>query len=200
MTDQVPSEFRMTVKNVRLAMLSIWRPFKGRQDDESKGPGKYNLKGLLAPTDPQLKLIDALMVKCAKAKWGAKWEATLKALKVADKTCIHNGDAKPEWEGFEGMMYLSAARKSKPPVRNSDASEVTEADGVVYSGCYGDLYIELWAQDNDFGKRINCTLRGVQFRADGDAFTSGGAPPADDGEFEAIAVTDGDTDSDPLAG
>jgi len=58
---------------------------------------------------------------------------------------------------------------------NKDKSPVVEADGVIYSGCYVNAIIDLWAQDNQFGKRINATLLGVQFAYDGDAFASGGS-------------------------
>lgn len=33
-----------------------------------------------------------------------------------------------------------------------------EADGLVYSGCYVNARIELWAQDNANGKRVNAKL------------------------------------------
>ena len=48
--------------------------------------------------------------------------------------------------------------------------------------------IELWAQDNSFGKRVNASLRGVQFLKDGDAFAGGGA--ASDDEFDDLATDD----------
>ena len=40
-------------------------------------------------------------------------------------------------------------------------------------------YVELWAQDNQYGKGVNATLRGVQFYRDGQAFT-GGRPLGED--------------------
>ena len=33
--------------------------------------------------------------------------------------------------------------------------------------------VELWAQDNNYGKRINASLAGVQFAKDGEAFAGG---------------------------
>lgn len=192
MTTETKSEFRFTLKNVRAAMTSVFAPYKG-EDGEG---GKYNIKGLMPPDHPQLPEINALMVRVAKAKWGAKADATLKALRVADKTCIHDGDAKPDWDGFAGNLYIAASSKKAPSVRNRDATVITEADGVFYSGCMCDLYLDLWAMDNQFGKRINCTLRGVQFRANADAF-AGGPPPASDDEYEVIAAPDeaaGDND------
>lgn len=39
--------------------------------------------------------------------------------------------------------------------------------------------VEFWAQDNNYGKRVNATLLGVQFVRDGAAFAGGttGAAP-----------------------
>ena len=53
---------------------------------------------------------------------------------------------------------------------------LTEADGLVYSGCYVNARVELWVQDNANGKRINAKLLGIQFVRDGDAFGAGSAP------------------------
>jgi hypothetical protein len=46
--------------------------------------------------------------------------------------------------------------------------------------------VELWAQDNSWGKRINATLKGVQFYQDGEAFAGGVSASADD--FEDLSV------------
>ncbi|MWN55950.1 ssDNA-binding protein, partial [Escherichia coli] len=48
------------------------------------------------------------------------------------------------------------------------------------AGCYVNAVIDIWAQDNNFGKRINASLGGVQFLRDGDAFAGGGVASADD--------------------
>ena len=40
--------------------------------------------------------------------------------------------------------------------------------------------LELWAQDNNYGKRVNATLMGVQFFRDGDAFAGGGVASEED--------------------
>lgn len=186
---------KMRLNNVRLAFPSIWTPYKGKGET---GNGKFNLKAILPKNHPQIKEVEAMFVALAKEKWGAKWEATLKAIKVADKTFLHNGDAKPEWEGFEGNLYVSCSNKVRPNVFNADKSALTEADGVVYSGCMVNVNIEGWAQDNDYGKRINATLRGLQFNGDNDAF-SGGTAPADADEFDEIAAPDGEA-TDDLAG
>ncbi|MDQ9777799.1 DUF2815 family protein, partial [Acinetobacter baumannii] len=47
---------------------------------------------------------------------------------------------------------------------------------------------ELWCQDNNYGKRINASLRGVQFLKDGEAFAGGGIASEDD--FEDLSAAD----------
>lgn len=185
---------KILLKNVRLAFPAIWTPYKGKGQE---GAGKFNLKAILPKDHPQLKELEAAMVALAKEKWGVKWEATLKAIKVADKTFLHDGDAKPEWEGFEGNLYVAASNKVRPTVFDGLRNPLTEADGVVYSGCMVNVNFEPWAQDNDYGKRINGTLRGLQFAGDNDAF-SGGGTPADADDFDELGNPDGD-DSDPAA-
>lgn len=104
-----------------------------------------------------------------------KIASDLKGAKVGrDKLCLRDGD-EVEYDGYAGHMTLKTSTKKRPLVVNKDKSPLTEQDGVVYSGCYVNALVDLWAQNNQFGKRINSTLLGVQFAGDGEAFASGGS-------------------------
>ena len=98
---------------------------------------------------------------------------------------LHDGDLKSNYDGFPGNLYVSARSTTRPLVINNDKSPLTEQDGKPYAGCYVNASIELWAQDNNYGKRVNASLRGVQFLRDGDAFAGGGAASED--EFDDIS-------------
>jgi hypothetical protein len=85
------------------------------------------------------------------------------------------------------MHNLNASRnedKGPPLLVDRDGTPLSASSGRLYAGCWANVSVEIWAQDNANGKRINCTLRGVQFARDGDAF-GGGAPISDD-EFEPL--------------
>ena len=84
-----------------------------------------------------------------------------------------------------GRRILDVYERGFEVEEKEDRSPLTEADGVIYAGCYVNASIEFWAQDNNFGKRINAQLRGVQFNGDGDAFSAG--RPADADEFEEVS-------------
>jgi hypothetical protein len=76
--------------------------------------------------------------------------------------------------------------KGRPLVIDRNRDPLTAADGKPYSGCYVNVSIDVWAQDNKYGKRINAQLKGIQFVRDGDAF--GGGAPASPDEFEDLGV------------
>lgn len=193
---------RILLRDVRLAFPSLWKASKpkGQQEGEAAFSGSFlippNHKQSFDPKQPNKKVatIDHLKTvvfkELAAAKWGPKGAAILKALEAADKTCLHNGDAKSEYEGFEGNFFISARSKVRPSVFDQQRQELTEADGKPYSGCQVNVSFEFWAQENGFGKRINAQLRGVQFHSDNDAF-AGGSRPSDADEFDEIGVDGG---------
>ena len=88
-------------------------------------------------------------------------------------------------EGEAGSLRGTNRATTRPLVIDKDKSPLTEQDGKPYAGCFVNASVELWAQDNNYGKRINASLRGVQFFKDGDAFAGGGAASED--EFDDIA-------------
>jgi hypothetical protein len=85
---------------------------------------------------------------------------------------------------------VSARSATRPLVIDKDKSPLTEQDGKPYAGCFVNASVELWPQDNNYGKRVNASLRGVQFFRDGDAFAGGGAASED--EFDDLAVGAGE--------
>lgn len=183
---------RIMLKNVRLAFPNLFEP----STVAGEGEPRYSV-ALILPTDhPQIKEIDAKINAVATEKWKDKAEAMIKSLEKTGKLALHDGDEKPNYDGFPGNMFVSASAKvsARPTVINSDKTPLTDRDGKIYAGCYVNVSLDLWAQDNAYGKRVNAQLRGVQFLRDGDAFSAG--RPADSDEFEA--VTDG-ADADDIA-
>lgn len=183
---------RIMLKDVRLAFPNLWKMSSPR----GGGEPAFSASFILPKTHPQLKELNAALAQVAKEKWGVKADATLKALRAADKICLHDGDLKSDYEGYAGNLFVSSRTKTRPTTFNGQREEVTEQDGTLYSGCYVNASLELWAQENDFGKRINAQLRGVQFYKKGDAF-AGGSQPAEAGEFDDIQAPAEDGEIQP---
>lgn len=174
---------KLTLPNVRLAFPAIFEPTVVGDSDKPA----FGAAFIFPPGHPSEKAIKDACISVAKEKWGAKWEAIYKGIEKADKLCIHDGDTKAQYDGYEGNLFVNARNPSRPSIKDRDGvTPLVQADGKPYAGCYVYAFIEIYAQDNKYGKRINATLRGIQFFKDGDAFS--GSAPAQDNEFEDLSA------------
>lgn len=172
---------KLQLKNVRAAFVRVFTP----EDFNGDGNEKFSMTLLLPKDHPQIEEIKKGMQEVAKEKWGDKAAAVYKQIQVNNKLALADGDTK-DTDGFAGNYYISTSSKQRPLVIDADKTPLVEADGRPYSGCYVNAIIELWAQDNNYGKRINAQLKGVQFYRDGDAFSGGGVASAD--EFDDVSA------------
>lgn len=178
---------KLKIPNARLAFPALHEPsaFAG-SDDKS-----FQAAFIIGPNHPSVQAIKDACWAVAQEKWGAKAKAVYDTLVKADKICIHDGDTKADYEGYAGNFFINARNKAKPTVRDVDGkTDLVAQDGKPYAGCYVVGHIEIYAQDNSYGKRINASLRGVQFYKDGDAFS--GSAPASDEEFDDLESDSGE--------
>ncbi|AXC68248.1 DUF2815 domain-containing protein [Salmonella enterica subsp. diarizonae serovar 59:z10:-] len=163
---------KFKLNNVRPAFPAFFKP----KAVNGEGEPRFNGLFIMPPDHPQLDELRKAMKQVAKEKWGGKWETIYSQMEKKLLICLHDGTEKAEYEGFPGNFFLSAANKARPLVVDRDRTLLTQADGRPYAGCYVNIVVDIWAQDNNFGRRINASLKAVQFLRDGDAFTS--SPPA----------------------
>jgi hypothetical protein len=176
------------LSDVRASFLYCFQPFMPRQAKPGEYP-KYLSHFILTPTHPDLKRIAEVIEKVGAEKWKDKWPEVKAQLKGQDKLCLHKGDVskagKPE---YAGMFYISCSGPNLGRTRFScfhadGVTQAVEADGLLYSGVRCNAKLNVWPQDNpQGGRRINCTVTGIQHLAHAPAFTSGAAPAAA-GEF-----------------
>ncbi len=171
---------KLRVNNVRSAFPTLYVP-KAFGD----GDPTFSILGIMTPDHPQIPEIEDIMEQLAKDKWGAKAAANLKEIKARDRAFLHDGDTKSKYAGFEGNLFISARSKTRPFVCDQNRDELTPADGKPYAGCYVNLLLDVYAQDNSYGTRLNANLRAVQFAGDGEPFSaSAGSVSAD--EFDIV--------------
>lgn len=173
---------QIKLKNVRIAFCQ--NLFEAGSIDVNSKPA-FSATFILQKDDPQNSAIVEVIKTVAQSQWKTNWEKELKAINAAGKLCYRDGDTKAQYDGFEGNMYISARSYVAPKVFNKDRSLLTAKDGLPYAGCYVNALVDIWAQDNNFGKRINCALTGIQFCADGDAFS--GSRPATENDFDDLS-------------
>lgn len=174
-----PSKVRL--KNVRLSFPQLFTP-KSVNNSEPKYSASFLLDK--ATDRKQLDSLEKAIEAVKKLKWGAQ---VPKGVKV----CLHEGSSK-EFDGYdETNMFVSTSSSRRPVVVDRDLQPLTAADNKPYAGSFVNATIRLWAQDNQFGRRVNAEVLAVQFAKDGEAF-GGGAPIVAENEFTAIDGDDED--------
>ena len=186
----------LILKNVRLSFPTLGEPeYFGGAKTKPTDKRRWSATVLIPKDDPQRKLVDETIKFVATEKWKDKAASYLKTILTDPKaSCFTDGERK-EYEGYQGMMALSAHRnedKGRPLVIDSDKSPIYQPNGElyegkagrIYSGCYVNIKVEFWAQQNTNGRGIRATLLVVQRNRDGDAF-AGGVRPSDD-DFEEV--------------
>lgn len=172
---------KFIIKNARLSFPSLFHKAKFNGVET-----KYESTLLLD------KVAHADIIEEIRKGIAEKIKTDLKGAKVgADKICLRDGDD-AGYDGYEGCFSIKASNNRRPTVIDRDKTPLTEEDGKPYSGCYVNAQIELWSQNNEYGKRINANLLIVQFARDGEPFgATGGGGDID--EFESL-----EDDSDPF--
>lgn len=179
----------LKLNSVRIAFATLFTP----KQVNGEGEPRYSMVAIIEPGSANAKAIEAALPVVAKEKWKDKGIEVAKKLFSEGRVCYlrapktnKEGEVYP---GFEDTYSITSSNKARPTVVDRNRQPLVQNDGRPYSGCFCNVVIELWAQDNNWGRRINATLKGVQFEKDGDSF-GGGAPVKPDA-FEDLGVPDG---------
>lgn len=183
---------KVRLENVRLSFPQLFEPKSINNSDP-----KFSASFLYEPESQAHKAMKKAMAVVAKEKWGEKAEEVYKQLKAKDRIAVHDAATKSDYAGYEeGLLFTNASTSVAPTVVDKDRTRLTVAAGRPYSGCYVNAVVDVWAQDNQYGKRINASLGGVQFVADGERLAGGISVSEDD--FEALGDAEEETTDEEL--
>ena len=188
---------RIMLKNVVLAFPALAEP-------QSFGEGEpaYGAKFPIKPNSEQQKALEAAILAEATEAWKDKADSVLKMLeedgKVAFTKKVYRSKKTGEaYQGFDGAHYLSTRNaKTQPTVFNQYGEELSgksDIEAKAFSGALVNASVEIWAQDNKWGRRINCSLRGVMLTGEGEN-VGGGSSPASADEFSGLAKAKADAE------
>ena len=178
------------LKGVTLSFPAIAEP-----QAFGEGEPAYGAKFAIKPGSEQHKALEAAIAAEADEAWKDKAESVLKMLeedgKVAFTKKVYRSKKTGEaYQGFEGMHYLSTRNaKTQPTVFDQYGKEVVGKGYIerqAHSGAVVNASVEVWAQDNKWGRRINCSLRGIMLTGEGENLGGGSAPASAD-EFASLA-------------
>lgn len=201
------SDGTIMLKNVRLSYPHVLTP-QENTDDNGNVTKSFSVQCLM-PKDTHgeaktlcVKVINKLLKESNKGE------------KIpANKKFIRDGDPKDEddvGKPEEAGMWVVSARESKRPraisnlrdAKTGKAKRLSPANqediDLIYGGCWANVLIRPWWQNNKYGKRVNAGLAVVQFKRHDEPFGSGRITDQDiddifDDEVEDSEVDDDDT-------
>lgn len=180
---------KVKLENVRIAFPVLERP----QSVNGSEP-RYSATFLYPKGGDQEAKIKSAIKQVAEEKWASKATDIMKQLVAAGKVCLQNGDSKANLAGYEGNMFTNSANREKPLMVDKARREI---DGrILHSGVLVNAIVDIWAMENEYGKRINASLSAIQFVAD-DGVNYGGASKASADEFDLLE--EGGIEDDDIA-
>lgn len=178
------------VQNARASFVRIIEPEVNKSFPNS--PAKFSMNLILPKDHPALAEFMAEVQKLAQDKW-KEHAGTILQMANANKKLrcygageeVINSTTFQVYPGYAGMLYISAASdKDHPPqIVKRDANgmaqvahdlERQELAKRIYSGCYVNVAISPWLQDNAGGRAVRCNLHAVEFAKDGEPLGDGG--------------------------
>lgn len=172
-------ELNVMTPEFRVSFPHVFKP-NAFQNQEPK----YSVQ-MLFDKDIDLKAMKRAAKAAAVDKWGAdkaKWPRNL-------RLPFRDGNEKPDLDGYENVIFVSASSKQRPGVVDQRLQAVTEEDGTFYAGCYARATLRAFAYDAAGNRGISFGLQNLQKTRDGDPFS--GRKKAED-EFDAVETVDDD--------
>jgi hypothetical protein len=164
----------VVLKKTQLSFPKLFKP-----EAYAEGEPRFSTTVLMEPGGEAAVALQTAMEELIKEQWGKKPNGL--------EVCLKDGDQKvasarnPENYGmYGGRVYVTASckRDAPPVVVDADArTPLTAASGKIYGGVLADVIVRLWGQDNKWGLRVNCELKGVQYRGKGTPFGGGMVDP-----------------------
>lgn len=183
----------INLPNVRISYPHLFEPYAG----PNGGKAKYSAMFLLH------KVEHAALIEQIKARIKAVIAQEFKGktrVPAGDKLCLRDGDlsGRPDEAGY---WTFSSSESRRPVVVNRDRSPLVAEDEVIFPGCRVNAKVRLWAQDNQYGARINANLIGVQFVKDDEKLGNGRAAYSADDMFDDVSSAFGEEvpGNDPFA-
>jgi len=214
---------KVQLRNVRLGFHDLWKAkvlnggkpkfsasLISSEDSEIRfenAKGEKKTYPLLGGPDS---IINRIIMKVIKEKWPTISEKGLREMEIwcwnkADGSTTRNEQSNDDGEYYAGFgpetWYATAAKiESKAPggvaVMTAKKVPITEASGKLFSGCYVNAILDIYANETETGKTISASLEGIQLKKRGEplGFT---AIDAND-EFDEEESEDEDEDDDVI--
>ena len=169
----------------RLSFPHLAVPQPKKPNDPVDKPPSYSAAILMTPDNPGWARFHQVVQQMAMEKWKEKAPAAIQMINAdTKKRCYAAGQEKVNAttfkiiDGYEGMVVITAGNKMMPQMIDANGQGVGPANTgacqalarAMYAGCYVNVAIKPWLQENTHGIGVRCELISVQFHSDGKPF------------------------------
>ena len=176
------------LSNVRLSFPHIVEPQRKVNEQTGKERISYNAEFIMPKDHPGLAQFMQRYGAMAMEKWKEHANTVMTMIQQDRKSrCFGMGEEKinkktfQPYDGYPGMMFISAGRDTPPQIIQADGSPIDPANTMayqqltrkMYGGCRVNVAVKPWLQENAHGRAIRCDLIALQFAADDTAFGEG---------------------------
>lgn len=187
------------LSDVRLSFPNIVEPQKNKQYPDK--PPVYNAEFIMPPDHKGFSDFTQRYAAMAQDKWKAHANQIMQIIQNDRKLrCIGPGQEKvnqktlQQYDGYQGMVFITASNKHAPQMIKPDGSAVDPANTMeyqayarkLYGGCRVNAAVKPWLQENTHGRGIRCDFIAIQFLRDDTAFGEGS--PDATGLFGQVAA------------
>ncbi len=164
---------------------------------------KYSADFIMDPNDPAFQKWLGIYAKLAGDKWAEHAQTVMQMITNDRKLRSYGyGNEKVNsttFQPYDGYMqdgqplaFISANTEKPPQVIKADGTPVDPNNTMeyqaevrkMYGGCYVNVAVKPWIQENKHGRGVRCDLTAIQFANDGQPF---GEPEVDaSGMFGAV--------------
>lgn len=175
---------KVTTPEFRVSFPSVFQPTSFEGQDP-----KYKVN-MLFPKSTDLSAMKALAKKAVEDKWPDKTKRPANL-----RSPFRDGDTeKPDWDGYQDMIFVSATSKMKPGVVDQNVQPILSED-EFYAGCWARATVTAFAYSKAGNAGVAFGLQNIQKVRDDEEF-SGRSKAEDDfspidagpGEGEASGV------------
>lgn len=151
----------------RLSYANIWEP----KQVNGTGDPKYSCCLLIKKSDTAVVAKLRAAIEAIKkdpralARWGGSVPKNL-------KNPLRDGDAEKDDENYAGCYFINASGQRHPRIIDRQCNDVLDQD-EVYSGCYANVRIGLFAYSASGNKGIGAGLEVIQKVRDGERLSGG---------------------------
>ena len=180
------SEEVILVSNARLSFPHLVEP--RASTDNPAAPKKYSADFIMDQSNPGFAQFMQRYQEMAVTKWGEHANQVMQLINADRKLrCYGSGAEKIDkksfkpYSGYDGMVFIAANKDQMPQMIQADGKPVDAGNTMayqalarkLYGGCYVNVALKPWLQENKHGRGVRCDLVALQFSRDGEAFGEG---------------------------